>query len=97
MVFVGGSLIHHGGQNPLEAARSGCKIIHGPNIDNFTEVYALLKLIGLSYEIKRKKDALNIIDKILKNKVKRKQNIKKLKIMGQRILNENYRQLSNFI
>ncbi len=97
VVFVGGSLIDHGGQNPLEAARSGCKIIHGPNIDNFTEVYALLKLIGLSYEIKRKKDALNIIDKILKNKVKRKQNIKKLKIMGQRILNENYRQLSNFI
>ena len=38
IVFIGGSLIHHGGQNPLEAARVGCKIIHGPNIDNFLEI-----------------------------------------------------------
>ena len=25
-VFLGGSLINHGGQNPLEAARYGCNI-----------------------------------------------------------------------
>ena len=35
IVFMGGSIIKHGGQNPLEAARYGCKIIHGPNIENF--------------------------------------------------------------
>ena len=29
---MGGSLIAHGGQNPLEPAKFGCKIIHGPNI-----------------------------------------------------------------
>ena len=34
-VFLGGSLIKHGGQNPLEAARYGCKILHGPNVWNF--------------------------------------------------------------
>jgi 3-deoxy-D-manno-octulosonic-acid transferase len=34
-VFLGGSLINHGGQNPLEATRYGCNILHGPNIDNF--------------------------------------------------------------
>ena len=28
-VFLGGSIINHGGQNPLEAARFGCKILHG--------------------------------------------------------------------
>ena len=34
-VFLGGSIIKRGGQNPLEAARLGSKILHGPNTDNF--------------------------------------------------------------
>ena len=38
-VFLGGSLINHGGQNPLEAARYGCNILHGPNVSNFYEIY----------------------------------------------------------
>ena len=29
IVFLGGSLVKHGGQNPLEAARLGCNILHG--------------------------------------------------------------------
>ena len=41
-VFLGGSLINHGGQNPLEAARYGCNILHGPNISNFEEIYYFL-------------------------------------------------------
>ena len=36
--FLGGS-IKRGGQNPLEAARHGAKILHGPNIDNFKDIY----------------------------------------------------------
>ena len=44
-VFLGGSIIKHGGQNPLEAARFGCKILHGPHVWNFTEIYNLLKKI----------------------------------------------------
>ena len=42
-VFLGGSLINHGGQNPLESARLGCKILHGPNVQNFSEVYNFLE------------------------------------------------------
>ena len=34
-VFLGGSIIKRGGQNPLEAARYGARILHGPNTDNF--------------------------------------------------------------
>ena len=34
-VFLGGSLINHGGQNPLEAARYGCCVFHGPQNSNF--------------------------------------------------------------
>ena len=44
-VFLGGSIIKRGGQNPLEAARFGAKILHGPNIDNFKDVYKLLKTL----------------------------------------------------
>ena len=31
-VFLGGSVINHGGQNPLEAVRFGCNILHGKNV-----------------------------------------------------------------
>ena len=43
-VFLGGSIINHGGQNPLEAVRYGCNILHGPNVsNNFREIYDFLK------------------------------------------------------
>jgi 3-deoxy-D-manno-octulosonic-acid transferase len=42
VVFVGGSLVRHGGQNPIEAAKLGSAIVHGPNVWNFAEVYAEL-------------------------------------------------------
>jgi 3-deoxy-D-manno-octulosonic-acid transferase len=37
--FVGGSLIRHGGQNPLEPARLGCAVLTGPHTGNFTQAY----------------------------------------------------------
>ena len=49
---AGGSLIQHGGQNPLESARLGCKVIHGPNINNFLEVYSLLSKNNISSKIR---------------------------------------------
>ncbi len=35
VVFVGGSLVPHGGQNPLEPARLDCAIVYGPHMFNF--------------------------------------------------------------
>jgi 3-deoxy-D-manno-octulosonic-acid transferase len=40
MVFVGGSLISHGGQNVFEPARQGCAVLHGPHMDNFPRMCA---------------------------------------------------------
>lgn len=37
--FIGGSLIPHGGQNPLEAARLHCAVLTGPHTENFTPAY----------------------------------------------------------
>jgi 3-deoxy-D-manno-octulosonic-acid transferase len=38
VVFLGGSLIPHGGHNPLEPARLGCAVITGPHTHNFDEI-----------------------------------------------------------
>ena len=45
-VFVGGSLVAHGGQNPLEPARLGAALVHGPAMFNFTEIVAELAAAG---------------------------------------------------
>jgi 3-deoxy-D-manno-octulosonic-acid transferase len=42
IVFMGGSLVSHGGQNPIEAIRLGAAIVHGPHVWNFAEIYATL-------------------------------------------------------
>ena len=42
IVFVGGSLASHGGQNPIEPIKLGAAILHGPHVWNFSEIYAAL-------------------------------------------------------
>jgi 3-deoxy-D-manno-octulosonic-acid transferase len=46
IVFVGGSLVQHGGQNPIEAIKLGASIVHGPHVFNFTDVYEALDGVG---------------------------------------------------
>jgi 3-deoxy-D-manno-octulosonic-acid transferase len=42
IVFVGGSLASHGGQNPIEPIKLGAAILHGPHVWNFSEIYDAL-------------------------------------------------------
>ncbi|CEJ11528.1 3-deoxy-D-manno-octulosonic acid transferase [bacterium YEK0313] len=42
VAFLGGSLIRHGGQNPIEPAKLGAAILHGPHVHNFKAVYGAL-------------------------------------------------------
>ena len=46
IVFMGGSLVPHGGQNPIEAIKLGASIVHGPHVFNFTDVYEALDRAG---------------------------------------------------
>ena len=91
-VFLGGSIIDRGGQNPLEAARFGAKILHGPNTDNFKDVYKLLKSLNVSKKILTpKKLASSIIfrkNKTIGNKIKE---------IGQNILKKTIKELDYFI
>lgn len=49
--FIGRSLSELGGQNPYEAAALGSAIIHGPNVDNFADIYFRLAEAGAAVEI----------------------------------------------
>ena len=51
IVFMGGSLVSHGGQNPIEAAKLGAAILHGPHVFNFAEIYATLDAAGGAEEV----------------------------------------------
>ena len=44
--FLGGSYIPHGGQNPIEPAKLGVGVLHGPHVFNFTDVYAAFDTAG---------------------------------------------------
>ncbi|MCU0886644.1 MAG: 3-deoxy-D-manno-octulosonic acid transferase [Rubritepida sp.] len=46
LALVGGSLVPHGGQNPLEPARLGCPILLGPHMGNFAEATEALRRAG---------------------------------------------------
>ena len=91
-VFLGGSIIKRGGQNPLEAARYGAKILHGPNTDNFKDVYKLLRSFNLSKKVNTPKQ--------LASSIIYKKNIKsgvKIKNIGEKILKKTINELDRNI
>ena len=91
-VFIGGSIINRGGQNPLEAARFGAKILHGPNIDNFKDVYKNLSNLKISKKINSSKELASAI--IFKRNKKLGDKIKKI---GAKILKETINDLDKLI
>lgn len=52
IVFMGGSLVPHGGQNPIEPAKLGAALIHGPHTENFHDIYSALDRDGGSITIR---------------------------------------------
>ena len=96
VAILGGSIIPHGGQNPLEAARTGCKVLHGPNISNFKEIYTILKTYKISEEINNINQANLQIKKILRKK-KSKYYSSKLNLIGKSILNKNFLIISRYL
>ena len=92
-VFLGGSLVKHGGQNPLEAVRYGCNIIHGPNISNFKEIYEFLKKKDVSNKVLDYKQLTSVLYKTLKKKNRSKKIIQNLHSVGVDILNKTYKEI----
>ena len=96
-VFLGGSIINHGGQNPLEATRYGCNILHGPNIENFEEIYQYLSKLNLSVKIKNTSQLRSKLDEFLSKKNNSKKIKIKLKKIGKEILNNTYNNIDRFL
>ena len=95
-IFLGGSLIPHGGQNPLEALRFGCKILHGPNVSNFKEIYHFLKDRRLSNKVNNLNQLVTKLDKNLKEKVHSKKITQNLNKEGSKILEKTYKEICKF-
>ena len=96
-VFLGGSIIRHGGQNPLEPARYGCKILHGTNIWNFKEIYELLKRYNVSNKINNVNQLTKLVNENLNKKTNTLKIRSKIKKVGNRILSSTFKEISSFI
>ena len=97
VVFLGGSLVSKGGQNPLEALRFGCNILHGNYTFNFKDVYKMLEKEKLSLRVKNNKDLEKKALDLLNNKSNNLNKIKKLKKIGDLILKKNLNELRRII
>jgi len=95
-IFVGGSLIDHGGQNPIEVAYNNSFIFHGPYVYNFTEMYNFLSKENVSFEVKSERELIDQLD----NKINafESNNIKKKIIkIGDEILSSTIKKLDQYI
>ena len=95
-VFIGGSLVKHGGQNPIEVAYNNSLIFHGPHVHNFTEIYNFLNKENIAFKINSGAE----LTEQLKEKINdyQKKNIKeKIIRMGDEILSSTIKELDQYI
>ena len=93
-VFMGKTIAikEKGGQNPLEAARYGSRIFHGPSIENFPDIFRLLKNLNISEQVRSSKRLASLIS----FKKKTGSSIK-LKKIGRLIQEKTLKELQPFI
>ena len=51
VAFIGGSLVPHGGQNPVEAIKLGAAVLTGPHWRNFADAYDELLRAGACLQV----------------------------------------------
>ena len=101
-IFIGKSILPRlksvGGQNPIEAAKLGCKIYHGHYVYNFKEVYDYLKSKNISYEVKNISQLKYMLLKDFNARKKNnKKNINNINKYGKIILNKTFIELNKYI
>ncbi|MCG7392262.1 3-deoxy-D-manno-octulosonic acid transferase [Microvirga sp. ACRRW] len=67
IVVMGGSLVAHGGQNPIEPAKLGAAILHGPHVHNFEDVYAAIDLARGALMVKDSTALARAVSELLTN------------------------------
>ena len=96
LAFIGGSIINHGGQNPLEAVRMGNYVMHGRKIENFKEIYKELKNYEISSQVKNISEMKQVFVRKYNYK-KSKNKIKRIDDLGRRIFKENIKVIQNYL
>ena len=101
-VFMGKSTIkkiqNSGGQNPIDAAKLGCKIYHGKYVSNFKDIYEILKENNVSKIIENSLDLSENLIGDFENPIKENEKItKKINDLGQKTLTETMKVINNFL
>ena len=101
-VFIGKSLLkkleHVGGQNPIDAAKSGCKIYHGPYVYNFNEIYEILQKNGITKQIFNYSElSYNLIKDFEEPKKKNNEILETINKLGQKTLAETMSRINTFL
>ena len=101
-VFLGKSTINSlkmdSGQNPIEAARLGCKIFHGPHVSNFAEIYLYLKTLGVTKEITNDEElSLSLVEEFKLDEAIDQKIVEKIENYGQNIFNNVFMEIKKYI
>jgi 3-deoxy-D-manno-octulosonic-acid transferase len=100
--FIGKSVLEKlknvGGQNPIDAAKLGCKIYHGPFVYNFKEIYDILKKNKISVKIDSYDELSNNLIQDLKNPLKEDSKIADfINRLGEKTLDDTMKNINNFL
>ena len=101
-VFIGKSLIEklkkESGQNPIEAAKLGCKVYHGPYVYNFQEIYNLLDRHNIAEKIYDDKElSEKLINDFNDTKDKKDNIVDKINELGEKILINSVKEINKFL
>ena len=101
-VFIGKSVIkklkNDSGQNPIDAAKLGCKIYHGPYVYNFEEIYEILNKNNIATKIETYDELSAYLIKDLENPLKiNSKSSEIIKNLGKQTLEDTMRHIDNFI
>ena len=96
VTFIGGSLINHGGQNPLEAVRMGNYVMHGKKVNNFKEIYKELKSLKISSEVKNFDQMAKVFKKNHNYKISNRK-LNKINYLGAKIFKNNVKEIKNYL
>jgi len=68
LALIGGSLVPHGGQNPIEAVKLDTGVLTGPHNENFSQSFEALAKAGGCREVTNAKELANAVAELLSNR-----------------------------
>ena len=101
-VFMGKSLLKKlenvGGQNPIDAAKLGCKIYYGPYTYNFKEIYEFLNKNEIAIKVASPDELAENLLIDLKSEYKEKQRFSSiLEVLSKKTLNKTMERNNFFL